>query len=93
MSKGVYDIFAFIINILGNDWHPKYIILGLLEPIKTIWQALVQNLTNLLDKYSLRKNILVYVKDESSNFNAMTEWKHTKGEPFFFKLFFRQCDI
>jgi hypothetical protein len=72
MSKGVYDIFAFIINILGNDWQPKYVIFGLLEAIKTIWQTLVQNLTNLLDKYSLRKKIIVYVKDENSNFNGMT---------------------
>jgi hypothetical protein len=39
----------------------------------------------LLDKYNLRTKIIVYVKDEGSNFNAMTEWKHTKGEPLFFK--------
>jgi hypothetical protein len=73
MSKGVYDIFAFIINILGNDWRPKYAITGLLEVIETLWQALPQNLTNLLDKYNLRTKIIVYVKDEGSNFNAMTE--------------------
>jgi hypothetical protein len=64
MSKGVYDIFSFIINILGNDWQPKYVIIGLLEAIKTIGQALAQKLRNLLDKYSLRKKIIVYVKDE-----------------------------
>jgi len=51
MSKGVYHIFAFIINILGNDWQPKYVIIGLLETIEIIEQALTQNLTNLLDKY------------------------------------------
>jgi hypothetical protein len=31
------------------------------------------------------KKIIVYVKDEGFNFNAMIEWKHTKGVPCFFK--------
>jgi hypothetical protein len=34
-------------------------------------QALVRSLTKLLDKYGLRKNIIVVVKDEGSNLNAM----------------------
>jgi hypothetical protein len=29
-------------------------------------------LTNLLDKFGLRKKIIAYVKDEGSNLNAMT---------------------
>ncbi len=33
---------------------------------------LVQNLIDLLDKFGLRKKIIAYVKDESSNMNAMT---------------------
>jgi hypothetical protein len=39
---------------------------------KNIGQALVRNLTELLDKYVLRKKIIAYVKDEGSNLNAMT---------------------
>ncbi len=39
---------------------------------KTTSQTLARSLIELLDKYGLRKKIIVYVKDESSNLNAMT---------------------
>jgi hypothetical protein len=44
----------------------------LFEATKIIGQTLARSMTKLLDKYSLRKNMIVYVKDEGSNFNAMT---------------------
>ncbi len=34
--------------------------------------ALAQNLIKLLNKYALKRKIITYVKDEGSNFNAMT---------------------
>jgi len=34
-------------------------------------QALVRSLTELFEKYRLRKKIIVYVKDEGLNLNAM----------------------
>jgi hypothetical protein len=45
--------------------------IGLFEATKTTRQALAKSLTKLLDKYGLRKKIIVYVKDESSNINVM----------------------
>jgi hypothetical protein len=33
---------------------------------------LARNLTELLDQYALRKNIIAFVKDESSNLTTMT---------------------
>ncbi len=33
MSKGVHDIFALVIKILGSDWQPKQITIGLFEAI------------------------------------------------------------
>ncbi len=33
---------------------------------------MVRSLTKLLEKYGLRKKIIVYVKNEGSNLNAMT---------------------
>jgi hypothetical protein len=72
MSKGVYDVFALVINFLGNDWQPKHITIGLFETTKTNGQTLVRSLIKLLDKYGLRKNIIAYVKDEGSNLHAMT---------------------
>jgi len=64
MSKGAYDVFALVINFLGSDWQPKHLAIGLFEATKTTSQALVRSLTKLLDKYGLRKNIIVVVKDE-----------------------------
>jgi hypothetical protein len=43
----------------------------LFEATKTIGQTLAISLTELLDKYGLRKKIIAYVKNEWSNFNAM----------------------
>jgi uncharacterized protein YqhQ len=47
------------------------VIVGLFEVTKITGQALAKSLIKLLDKYGLRKNIIVYVKDERSNLNAM----------------------
>jgi len=44
----------------------------LFEITKIARQPLVRSLINLLDKYGLRKKIIVYVKDEGFNINAMT---------------------
>ncbi len=46
--------------------------IGLFVAIEILGQALAKRLTKLLDKYGLKKKIIVYVKDEGSNFNAMT---------------------
>jgi hypothetical protein len=31
MSKGAHDIFDFIINVLGSNWQPKQLTIGLFE--------------------------------------------------------------
>jgi hypothetical protein len=36
MSKGTYDIFALVINILGKDWQPKHITIGLFEAMDNL---------------------------------------------------------
>jgi len=72
MSKGTYDVFAMVITFLCNDWQPKHVSISLFEAIKKTRQALVKSLTKLLDKYGLRKKIILYIKDEGSNLNAMT---------------------
>jgi len=66
MFKGAYDVF------LGNDWQPKHVAISLFEVTKINGQALVRSLTELLDKYGLRKKIILVVKNERSNLNAMT---------------------
>jgi hypothetical protein len=44
MSKGVYDIFALVINFLDENWQPKKVTIGLFETTKIIGQALARNL-------------------------------------------------
>jgi hypothetical protein len=44
----------------------------LFEALETTQQALAKSLTKLLDRYCLRKKIIVYVKTKGSNLNAMT---------------------
>jgi hypothetical protein len=48
------------------------VIIGLFKAITIIGQALAKSLIKLLDKYGFLKKIIVYVKDEGSNLNAMT---------------------
>jgi hypothetical protein len=44
----------------------------LFEVIETFGHALAWNLTDLLDKSSLKIKTITYVKDEGSNMNVMT---------------------
>ncbi len=69
--KGANDVFELVIIFLNNDWQPKHVTFGLFEAIEITRQALAKSLTKLLNKYGLRKKIIVYVKDEGSNLNAM----------------------
>jgi len=72
MSKDAHDIFAHVISLLGSDWQPKHVIIGLFEAIETNGQALTNNLTKLFIQHGLRNKILqAYVKDEGSNLNIM----------------------
>jgi hypothetical protein len=44
ISKAGHDIFALVINFLGDDWQPKHITLGHFEPTYTIGQILARKL-------------------------------------------------
>jgi hypothetical protein len=72
MSKGAYDIFALAINFLDENWQPKKVTFILFEAKKTIVQAFVRNLRELLDSYRLSNKIIAYVKDEGVDLNSMT---------------------
>jgi hypothetical protein len=71
MSKGACDVFALVINFLNSDLQPKHVTIGLFEVREITGQTLVKNQTKLWDKYGLKKRIIVDVKDEGSNLNAM----------------------
>ncbi len=48
MCKGAHDIFAIIINFVGFDWQPNWVIVGLFEVIKMTSQTLVNKWKNCL---------------------------------------------
>jgi hypothetical protein len=92
MSKGAYDVFTLVINFLSNDWQPKHVTIGLFETTKTIGQVLAKSLIELLDKCGLRKKIIIYVKDEGSNLNAMIgAWKSVANYECFGHKFLKAC--
>jgi hypothetical protein len=72
MWKEAHDVFVLVIKFLGVNWQPKHINIRLFEAMHIIWHALVTSLINLLNKHGLRKKIMVYVKVDRSNRNAMT---------------------
>jgi hypothetical protein len=55
MSKGAYDIFAFVTNFWGANWQPKHIAIGVFEAFDTLGHALAKKLMKLLGKYDKRK--------------------------------------
>ncbi len=57
MSKGAYDIFAFVI-IFGDWLAAKHIAIGLFGAFDTSRHALNKDLTKLLNTYDLRKKSL-----------------------------------
>jgi hypothetical protein len=44
MSKGMHDIFALVVKLLGKDYMPKHITISLFELSKISSQAFVRNL-------------------------------------------------
>jgi len=58
MNKGAHDVFALVLNFLGSNWQPKYIIVGLFEATNISRHLLVRNLIDLLDKFGLKKKSL-----------------------------------
>jgi hypothetical protein len=63
------DVFALVVNFLGEDWMFKHITIGLFEASR---QTLTRSLQELLEQYGLTKNIIVYVKNECTNLITMT---------------------
>jgi hypothetical protein len=61
-----------VIKILGVNWQPKHITIRLFETTHIICHALVTSLIYFLNKHGLRMKIMVYVKVDRSNRNAMT---------------------
>jgi hypothetical protein len=71
MWKETHDVFVLVIKFLGVNWQPKHITIKLFETTHIIWHALVTSLIYFLNKHGLKAKIMVYVKVDRSNRNAM----------------------
>lgn len=73
ISKGAYDVFALVVNVLTTDWQPKHITIGLCKAADASGAAMAVQLQQLLDRFNLTKKIICYVKDEGSNLATLTQ--------------------
>jgi hypothetical protein len=64
MFKGAHDMYNFV----GFYWQPKQMTIGLFETIEITYQALVNKLIELFDRYGLKKNHYIC----GSNLNIVT---------------------
>jgi hypothetical protein len=69
MFKEPQNIFFFVISYFGFDNQPKHVTIYIFEIPKVIGQTLTNNLKSSFYQYELKRNIIVYVKDERSNLN------------------------
>jgi hypothetical protein len=66
MSKGVHDIVLLVVSFLGINWQSKHIIIKLFKPTNISRQFKTQSLIELLEKYNVKNQIIIYVKQEST---------------------------
>jgi hypothetical protein len=55
-------MFCIGCKFFEKNWMHKHISIGLFETFETSRQALARSLQDLLEQYSLAKNIITYVK-------------------------------
>jgi hypothetical protein len=66
MSKGVHDIVLLVVSFLGINWQSKHITIKLFKPTNISRQFKTQSLIELLEKYNVKNQIIIYVKQEST---------------------------
>jgi hypothetical protein len=56
------DVFALVVNFLGEDWMFKHITISLFETFETSRQTLTRSLQDLLEQFGLTKKSLFMFK-------------------------------
>lgn len=72
MLKGTHYVFAIVVNFISSDWEAKHVTIGLFKVMGTSGATMVPKLQELLDKFSLTKKKIAYIKDEMSNLQPFT---------------------
>ncbi len=72
MLKGTHYVFAIVVNFISSDWEAKHVTIGLFKVMGTSGATMVPKLQELLDKFSLTKKNIAYIKDEMSNLQPFT---------------------
>jgi hypothetical protein len=71
-SKGPHDVFALVVNFLGEDSMPKTHYILLILSIWNIRASIGKKFARLFKTTWLDQKIFVYVKNEGTNLNTMT---------------------
>ncbi len=71
MFKTWFDTFTLVINFINDDWVPCHSTIELFETFDTFGIILTKQLKSLLVEYQFINKIIIYVKDEGTNFNSL----------------------
>jgi hypothetical protein len=71
MSKTWFDTFTLVINFINDDWVPCHSTLELFETFDAFGITLIKQPKSLLVEYQFINKIVIYVKDEGTNFNSL----------------------
>jgi hypothetical protein len=71
MNQSGFDIFALVMNFIGDAWVPKHVNVGIFEAPNIANVILVEFVKPLLAKFQLTHKIVTYLKDEGSNLNTL----------------------
>jgi hypothetical protein len=72
MLKAEVDTLVMTIRFLNDKWEPYHITFDFFETVDTFGNAMALHVNDVLAKYGFNAQIIAYVKNESCNFNTMT---------------------
>jgi hypothetical protein len=61
-----------VVNFINSFWEPTQVIVGVFEMKNTTSATMANQVKILLDSFGLFDKVIIYVKDESSSLNTLT---------------------
>jgi hypothetical protein len=72
MSCVRHDIFAMVVSFLNDSWEPNHVTMGIFDIQNTACATMANQVKVLLNSFGLFNKVIIYVKDEGSNLNTLT---------------------
>jgi hypothetical protein len=64
--------FGMVVSFINNFWEPTHVTVRVFEVQNTIDGTMDNQVKILLDSFGLLDNVIIYIKNESSNLNTLT---------------------